>query len=397
MTHHVIARDYSSGQLIRIQIKQDIIYSIDDNIDPGEHGTSTPIPWICPGLLDLHINGFAGHDLNSPEVTKETVKEMVEALALRGVTSCMPTVITASHEQMSNSIAAIRQACEEDAVIDKSVIGIHLEGPYLSPELGFRGAHPVEEMRTPDWEEFITFQQLSGNRIKKVTLAPELHGAADFIERLTDHGVIAAMGHSNASREHVQAAIKAGLTMCTHLGNGIHYIINRHAACLWDLLASEQLYAGFIADGHHLPESVIKVITTMKGNRAILVSDAVHLAGLNPGRYRTHIGGEVDLLPNGRLQLASNPNVLAGSASSIWDGLQNMLKIYPGNLKKAIDLATKNPAHLLKTKIRGQLLPGAYADFILFDTDDSFQKMHIRQIWRQGQQIWGESDENHSR
>jgi N-acetylglucosamine-6-phosphate deacetylase len=383
MSIKIIANDYKTEKLMEFIIQADRVISVQCLSDSADHS----YPWICPGFIDVHINGFGGFDLNSTTPNKHTVIQMINALAVHGVTSCVPTIITTSFEHMADCIIAIRQACEEDPIVDKSIVGIHLEGPYLSPEQGFKGAHPAHEMRNPDWSEFMEWQRLSGNRIKKVTLALELPGSIAFISQLKEHGVIAAVGHSNASSLDIQHAIEAGLTMCTHLGNGVHHMLPRHAPCVWDLLASTELYAGFIADGHHLPRSVVDVIIQMKGKKAILVSDAVHLAGMEPGKYDTHIGGAVQLLANGRLHLADNPNVLAGSAVSLLDSMQNLLSQHPDQWIEMIDLATENPADLFGLTDKGRISVDGLADFILYRKNDSSDGMIIQDIWQQGVRI----------
>lgn len=373
------ANDYKTGALTEITVDGGRIRSVRRLAD----GPAAEAPWVCPGFIDVQVNGFGGFNLNGGEVDRHTLPGMLGALAAHGVTSCMPTIITASNEDMSRSIKAIRQACEDDAETDAAVAGIHLEGPYLSAEPGFRGAHPPGEMRDPDEREFLAWQTESGGRIRKMTLAPERAGAIAFIRFLRRQGVIAAIGHSDASSGQIAEAVEAGLAMCTHLGNGIRHMLPRHAACVWDLLAARGLYAGFIADGHHLPRSVVETIVAMKGDKAVLVSDAVHLAGLAPGRYGTHIGGDVELLPDGRLQLASDPNVLAGSAMSMLDGVNYLLKLYPDNAAGVIDMATANPAALLGAADRGRLAEGSRADLIVY-TLSRDGRMEIGEVWRHG-------------
>ena len=373
------ANDYKTGLLSEITVAGGLIRSIRALADDPDASA----PWVCPGFIDVQVNGFGGFNLNGGEVDRHTLPGMLGALAAHGVTSCMPTIITASNAAMSGSIEAIRQACEDDPATDAAVVGIHLEGPYLSAAPGFRGAHPPSEMRDPDARELLEWQRASGGRIRKMTLAPEREDAIAFIRLLRQHGIIAAIGHSNASSGQIAEAIEAGLTMCTHLGNGTHYMLPRHAACVWDLLAARGLYAGFIADGHHLPRAVVETIVAMKGDKAVLVSDAVHLAGLAAGKYGTHIGGDVELLPSGRLQLAADPNVLAGSAMSMLDGVNYLLKLYPDNMKGVIDMATAHPAAMLGLTDRGRLAEGSRADLVVY-TMSGGGRMDIGEVWRQG-------------
>ena len=383
MRQQLTANDYSSGALIQIDVSGERVQGVRVLSDRAD----AAYPWVCPGFIDVQVNGFGGFDLNAADADRHTVAGMIHALVEHGVTLCMPTVITASFEQMAGSLEAIRQACEADPVVNGSIAGIHLEGPYLSPEQGFRGAHPADQMRESNWEELLAWQRISGGKIRMVTLAPELPGSIPFIRSLTAHGIIASIGHSNASAADIRAAMDAGLRMGTHLGNGIRASLDRHAACVWDVLAADDLYAGFIADGHHLPASIIHVIVGMKRSKAVLVSDAVHLAGMPPGAFTTHIGGEVELLPSGRLQLAGNPQLLAGSAMSMADGVRHLLRLYPGRLRQVIDTATSNPAELLRLRDRGRIEAGGVADFVVFEMHGPDGEFAIREVWRQGRLV----------
>lgn len=174
-------------------------------------------PWILPGLLDMQINGYAGQDINADDVTWETIVKMVRAVWATGVPLVCPTVITGSRERMSRSIAAILEACRRDPLVDRAVVGIHIEGPYISPADGPRGAHPPHHVRPPDWEEFESWMRLSEGRIRVVTLAPETEGAIDFIRRAKAAGVTVAIGHTEANAAQIREAIAAGASLSPSL------------------------------------------------------------------------------------------------------------------------------------------------------------------------------------
>ena len=141
--------------------------------------------WIAPALVDLQINGFGGHAVNGPEATPDSIASMVELQWGCGVGALYPTVVTAAPEAMLASLKCISRACC-DPQIERSVLGIHLEGPYISAVDGPRGAHPIEHVRPPNWDEFCRFQEAAEGRIRLVTLAPEIEGAIPFIERLVE-------------------------------------------------------------------------------------------------------------------------------------------------------------------------------------------------------------------
>ncbi|HIN31498.1 TPA: N-acetylglucosamine-6-phosphate deacetylase, partial [Candidatus Poribacteria bacterium] len=219
---------------------------------------------IAPPLIDIQVNGFAGYDLNSDDVKTADVCQMVKSLWKTGTGFCCPTVVTGSNQRMSKSIQVITAALK-DPTINRSIIGIHVEGPYISPQDGPRGAHPKEHVRQPNWDEFQRWQDIAEGQIKILTLAPETEGAITLIEKLRESGVVVAIGHTGAEHQQIQDAIQAGATMSTHLGNGAHAQIRRHPNYIWDQLAADELHASFIVDGHHLPPSVVKSMFRAKG------------------------------------------------------------------------------------------------------------------------------------
>jgi N-acetylglucosamine-6-phosphate deacetylase len=249
------------------------------------------------------------------------------------------------------------------------VLGIHLEGPYISPVDGPRGAHSLADVRSPDWEEFLALQEAAEGRIRIVTLAPELPDAIPFIEKLAAEGVVVALGHTGADSGEIAAAVAAGARLSTHLGNGAHALLPRHPNYLWDQLACDELWASIIPDGHHLPAAVVKTIVRTKGvGRILLVSDAVHLAGLVPGEYN-FLGHPVELTDKGRVQLRGTP-YLAGSALHLVEGLGKVIAFAGVSLEEAVQMATQNPRRLLGIRAEGHgLLPGSPADLLLLSGD----------------------------
>jgi N-acetylglucosamine-6-phosphate deacetylase len=254
-------------------------------------------------------------------------------------------------------------ACAGDPRIARAVAGIHVEGPFISPEDGPRGAHPREHVRAPDWDEFLAFQQAAGGRIRLLTLSPEWPDAAAFIRRVVASGVVVAIGHTAASPESLREAIAAGARLSTHLGNGCHAMLPRHPNYIWEQLAADELSASLIADGHHLPPSVVKTFIRAKGvNRTILVSDAVALAGMPPGAYEW-LGLKVTLSSDGRIGLTGTP-FLAGAALSLAAALGRVMAFAGVSMADAVTMASTNPARLLGTE-GGTLAEGARADVVV--------------------------------
>lgn len=345
---------------------------VEVTISDGRIQLITPIadeqglPWISAGWIDLQVNGCGGHDLNHDTVTVHDVNEVTRHLWSKGVALYLPTVITSSFERMQRAFSMIAAACNANSPLAKSIGGIHMEGPYFSEENGPRGAHPLEHVRKPDIAEFALLQGAAEGRIAIVTLAPETAGAIDFIRYLADQGVVASIGHSGALPEQIGGAVNAGATMSTHLGNGSHLQLPRHPNYIWEQLAEDRLSAGLIADGHHLPISVLKVMLRAKGDKAFVVSDCVSLAGLPAGEYGCGIGDEVILEANGRLSMKHNPGILAGSASTLDLHLETLLNDLSMPLSEAILLITQRPAEAMGWTDSGKLEVGAIGHLTLF-------------------------------
>ena len=329
--------------------------------------------WIAPALIDIQVNGFAGFDLNVATVTSEDVSAMVRALWHVGTGFLCPTVVTGSFDGIGNSLRAIVEACKIDPLVAHSILGIHLEGPYISAEDGPRGAHPLEHVREPDWDEFQRWQDIAEGQISIVTLAPEKKGAIPFIEKLVVNGIVVALGHTNASADDIQAAIDTGARLSTHLGNGAHALIRRHPNYIWEQLGADELWASLIVDGHHLPPTVAKSMIRAKTlDRCLLVSDAVALAGMKPGIYQ-FAGKSVELTAERCVRLVGT-EYLAGSAIELARGVENSVRFAGISLEEAISLATLQPMQLLDAKKRVE----AQTNLILFEWDAAQREIDLK-------------------
>ena len=328
---------------VEITIINDRVQSI------REVATADSTVRIAPAPIDIQVNGFAGFDLNVATVTPADVCAMVRALWRVGTGFLCPTVVTASVDAMSHSLRAIVEACKADALVAHAVLGIHLEGPYISAEDGPRGAHPLAHVRAPDWDEFQRWQDIAEGQISIVTLAPEKKNAIPFIEKLVANGIVVALGHTNASAADIQAAIDVGAKLSTHLGNGAHALIQRHPNYIWEQLGADDLWASLIVDGHHLPPSVAKSMMRAKTlDRCVLVSDAVALAGMKPGTYQ-FAGKSVELTAERCVRLVGT-EYLAGSAIELARGIENSVRFAGISLEEAVSLATLQPMRLLDAK-----------------------------------------------
>ena len=301
-----------------------------------------------PGLFDLQVNGFGGVDFNAPNVTADQVDEALERMRATGVTRCLPTLITSSFEQFAGSARVLGRMAHA------AIAGIHMEGPYLSPEDGARGAHPREHVTRASIDDFMRRQDAAGGRIVLVTLAPEVPGALALIEHLVASGVRVALGHTAATPPQIGDAIAAGATLATHLGNGCAQMLPRHPNVIWEQLAADAMLASLIVDGHHLPPATVKAMVRAKGPaQTILVTDAVAAAGCAPGRYT--IGGVTcELRADGRVSLPGTP-YLAGSGLTLNRAIANTARFTGLSIDAVIPMASAIPASYMGTTTAGTL------------------------------------------
>ncbi|MCX6900815.1 MAG: amidohydrolase family protein [Verrucomicrobia bacterium] len=320
--------------------------------------------FIAPGFLDIHINGFAGVDFQNPALTADDLARATREQLRHGTTQYLVTIVSEAHDRMAACFRAVSLSREERPELARAIPGFHLEGPYISAEDGPRGGHYVNAVRLPSWEEFQRFQEAAGGRIKLVTVAPELPGMTRFIEQAVISGVVVGIGHTAANEQQIADAVAAGATVATHLGNGSHAVLPRHANYIQVQLAEDRLNAAFIADGHHLPPYVVKNFIRAKGVvRSILVTDAVPPAGMPPGVYR-YGRVEVEAKPNGLICLPGTP-YLFGAATTLENCVANVIAWAGVSLADAVRMVTDNPARLLGLAPR-VLEKGGSADLILF-------------------------------
>lgn len=376
------ASHYGSGQPVEVQLRDGHIASIGA---AGSGPVDLSAGWVAPALFDLQINGCAGIAFNSAELTVDGVRQVVAVCQQHGIGALFPTLVTASTEALHHGFGTLRQACESDAALTHALPGFHLEGPYISPVDGPRGAHPRVHVRPPSWDEFSRLQEAAGGRIRLVTLAPESDGALPFIERLVAAGVVVAVGHTAASAPVLRAAVAAGAKLSTHLGNGSHAVLPRHDNYLWHQLADDDLWASIITDGYHLPPAVMKVLLRVKTPaRTVLTCDASSLAGLPPGRY-AEWGQELEVLPGGKVVL-SGTSYLAGSGHFTDHCVSQVVAHTDVGLHAAIDMASARPRQLLGLPPL-ELAPGAEADLMLFDWQPG-QPLRVTATIIAGQPAW---------
>jgi N-acetylglucosamine-6-phosphate deacetylase len=265
------------------------------------------------GYFDLQANGFAGVDFQQPGVPAAALERAVAALQAHGTTGVLVTLITDTIERFAAQLAHFERVAAESPAVRAMIAGYHLEGPYLLPEPGYHGAHDPQKMKAPDCREFDRLWTASGGRLRLITIAPEWPGAVEYIRHAVAHGVRISIGHSNASDRAIDDAMAAGMTMCTHVGNGVPMQLPRHDNIIQRVLARDELYAVFIPDGHHVPPGTLRNFVRAKPrDKVLFTTDCVAAAAAPPGRYT--VGSlEVESGVDGVVREPGRPN-FAGSS-----------------------------------------------------------------------------------
>lgn len=356
--------DCITNQGVQIGIENGIIASVEFFNENGNE-----LPYIGPGLCDLQVNGYAGRDFNTLPLNKKDIEIAAKQMVKDGVTTFFPTLITNSDTNILTLLKGINNAIDESALLKKSIGGIHLEGPFISTMDGARGAHDKTFIKAPNWDLFQQFQEAANGKIKIITLSPEWNTSERFIKNCVNTKVIVAIGHSNATPEQIKRAVDAGASMSTHLGNGIATILPRHPNIIWEQLANENLQAGLIADGFHLPESFLKVALRAKQEQLFLVSDATLFTGMKAGSYTTHIGGNVTLNKDGRLYLTDKPEYLAGAAKPLIKGIEHLVFNNICSLSTAWEFASTKPLNIVGNTYAG-IVKNDVANLVVFNIKD---------------------------
>ena len=369
---------YATGKPVQVKIENGKIVSVKEIRQLKDDDKAI---YIAPGFFDNQVNGFAGVSFafGESDLTAEGIEKATSELWKFGVTTYLPTLTTNSREVLEKNFSLLAKAVDDPQLLG-SIPGFHLEGPYINPADGFRGAHPKQFVRLPDWNEFMEMYNASGKHILQVTLAPEMEGAQDFIKKCREMGIIVAVGHHNANKTQLDLAVENGARIATHLGNGCANMINRHNNPLWPQLSNDNLMISIICDGFHLLPEEIRVFYKTKGvDKTIITSDVTSYAALPPGIYKTQTGETIELTKEGKL-FYPEQQVLYGSASPITKGVGYIMKVTGCSLADAFQMASTNPAKLYKLDDRGTVEPGKRADLILFTLNDfviEIQKTYV--------------------
>jgi len=323
---------------------------------------------VAAGLLDLQVNGAAGADVTAEP---DRIAEVGAELVRHGVTAYLPTVITSPAEARVAALSALEHERSAVEGPDRAVpLGLHLEGPMISPER--RGAHPELWLRDPSPDLVDGWSREAG--VVMVTIAPELPGALEVIAELCRRGVVVSIGHTAATAAQVEAAVTAGATCATHLFNAMPPLGARDAGPVGAVLAGGDITAGLIVDGIHLDEYAVRTAWRVLGpDRFWCVSDTTAALGIGDGPAR--LGDQDVVVSEGAVRLADG--TLAGSAASLADCVRTLWTTTGCSLAEAIATATSTPARLVGDGLRGTLAPGARGDLVLLDVDQDAGRLDV--------------------
>lgn len=314
-----------------------------------------------PGLIDVQVNGYRGVDFSDVHLTEEDFARTCRELFDAGTTAFLPTLITSPPEVYERNLPLIAGVIATEEFRGR-VLGIHIEGPFLSPLDGARGAHDAQWIRRPDVDYLQRLIELAQGTVRLVTIAADQEGAADLSRYASSHGVAVSLGHHMADEQDLERLVAVGAKALTHLGNGLPALLPRHQNPLWAGLANDDLLASIITDGHHLPPAVLKTILRTKGpGRCLVISDASPLAGLAPGDYRW-MGAAVRLQEDGKVV---NPatGYMAGSSATILACANHLAQLGLVGLSELGQMCFYNPLRLIGMSPK-QVRP---AQRILFD------------------------------
>jgi len=345
-------------------------------IPAGARVVDFPGAVLAPGFIDIHIHGGAGYDVMQAETGAPEGFERL--LAAHGVTSYLPTTVTAPIDQTLKSLEKLAKATEAAAIPGKSAgraqpLGIHLEGPFISHAK--RGVHPAENILPPSVQAFDRFWEAARGRIKMMTLAPELPGMEQLIGEARHREVRVSLGHSNADLRSARAAVEAGATHAAHTFNAMRSLQHRDPGILGVVLTDSRLTADIIADGVHVDPVVIELFLRAKGpEAAVLITDAISATGMPEGRYRL---GSLEVEVQGTRCFSEGR--LAGSVLTLDRAVRNIMKFANWGLRDAVRLATLNPARVLGVASRkGALLAGCDADIVVLSGSGEVVKTMVR-------------------
>ena len=369
----LIARHYATGQPVRLRWADKRILAIDStNQSPDSW-------WLAPPLIDLQINGFAGIDFQQDDLTADDLLRATRGLRAAGCTKYLLTLITDDWPRLMARLRRFRQLRAESDELRHAIAGWHIEGPFLSPEPGFCGAHNPEVMCDPKPEHIRELRATAGDDPLLLTLAPERKGAINAIEQAVSLGIKVSLGHTNASAQRLREAVSAGAAAFTHLGNGCPRDLDRHDNILWRVFEIEGLMVSLIPDAIHVSPALFRLVhKTLHANSIYYTTDAMAAAGAPPGRYKL---GHLQLVVGADqvVRLPGKPN-FAGSALEPMEGILRAAHMLQCSWQEVWPRFSEAPARLMGWT--PGLEVNAPADFCLLETTPENQLKILKSFVR---------------
>lgn len=333
--------------------------------------------WVVPGFVDVHVHGGYGSDFM--EATQEAIQNITAFHGRNGTTSMLATSVTAPKKDIDALLEASKAYIASNPSEGARLIGVHLEGPFISEK--WPGAQNPEHIVPPNAAWVQEWLEKYPGLLKQLTLAPEKEGALDVIRLLRANGVIAAAGHTDATYDQVIEAAAAGLNQAVHTYNAMTPLHHRKPGVVGAVLTDERITAEIIADGHHVHEAAIKLLTRAKGlDHMLLITDAMSASGLGNGQYKL---GDVDVTVRDGVARLAHGDSLAGSTLTMIGAFRFMVERIGLSVPEASRLASTNPAKQLGMDGRiGSIRAGANADFILLTPN-----LDIAGVYRDGKPI----------
>lgn len=327
---------------------------------------------ITPGFIDLHTHGLMGHD-----VMGDHLRDAIPMYPQFGVTSFMATTLTLPREEVLDALGAMSSVLESPPK-GADCLGIHVEGPHLSPE--------KPGMATAEWfypltkEDFDVYQKTSGNNIRMITFAPEIGDAKNVIPHLLENNVTPVIGHSNATFDEVTEAVKLGLSQATHTYNAMRPLNHREPGTVGGVMFYDQIYAELIADGIHIHPAAMEILIRAKGlEKVVLISDSSPYGGMPEGEYEWE--HKPLFVKDGICRLENG--TIAGAHAELDSGVRNLVNKLNLPLSQSLIPATISPAASVGIKNKGQIKPGFDADIVILD-----ESLHPVKTLVRGDIVW---------
>lgn len=356
----VCGRHYVTGELIRLRWKDGKISELERMDAARSASDATSEVWIAPGVFDSQVNGYGGVDFQQDNLTVEDLLGAVRGLRDAACTRFLLTLITDEWRKLTARLRHLRELRSHSGELQAAIAGWHVEGPFLSTEPGFHGAHDPALMLDPTPERILELRETTGDEPLLLTLSPERPGAIKAIELAVSRDIKISLGHTNASAQILQDAVKVGATSFTHLGNGCPRELDRHDNILWRVFETKGLVVSLIPDRTHVSPSLFRIIHRNVGADSIYyVSDAMSAAGMPPGRYKL---GKLEL-EVGTDQVVRQPGkpLFAGSALRPIDGVFRAAEMLGCSWKEVWRRFSEIPAKMMG--LTNEIAIGQRADF----------------------------------